>query len=53
MVDEVPGTYQTLFLKGAKMLTDLLAGDGMEATGPSYLQEMIRVVKATMGECLH
>ena len=35
------------------MLTDLLAGDGMETTGPSYLQEMIRAVQATMGECSH
>ena len=35
------------------MLTDLLAGDSKKAMGPSYLQEMIRAVQATMGKFLH
>ena len=35
------------------MLMDQLAKDSEEAKGPSYLQEMIRAVQATMGEYLH
>ena len=40
-------------IKEAKMLMDLLAGDGKEATGPMYLQEMIRAVQATMALTLY
>ena len=56
MVDEhLPNPLFNQLIKRAKMPMDLLAGDGKEAMGPSYVltrDDMIRAVQAMMGKCL-